>query len=422
MKLHKGNPLYLHIFKYIIISALLSHNTNGFSKNNSYKKTSIDNFYLFHQINKSYVIHPPISLCEQSTSPKYVALGTFSGMVMVVGLIGNLMVILVIQYSQLCKQSGYVLIKSLAAADLGVSLFVTTVKVYIYQQNGNFCSGISLCVFHHLTDGLFPTASITHLLLIALNKFCAVHIPYRYHVVATYSRENVVVLCIWFYCFLWSAAGMFTWDENPLFSLDVISTGIARHCYSINNEYYVCAAICVFIIPVIVAGSLYGVLLYTIIEKMNSTPVPIGNTGALQKNDIRPRYGNMKGAKTLMMVFTGWVVCWVPHFLLILVGYWNPYVLHSFTESHVELSDFISTVLSDVLPCLNSCVNPIIYFITSSMFRHSLRDSYLKLMKKPRHRAGSNSVYNQRSTMILSRQRVIYRSGVSRVLLPNFQQ
>ena len=48
-----------------------------------------------------------------------------------IGFLGNLSIILVIQYSQLRKQPGYVLVTSLAAADLGVSMFVTTNKVRI---------------------------------------------------------------------------------------------------------------------------------------------------------------------------------------------------------------------------------------------------------------------------------------------------
>ena len=385
-----------HILTYIIIiSALLCQNTTRSSRNKSYESMSSNKSYLFHLLNESLVFHPPVPLCEEPTLPKYIALATLSGAVMLLGLIGNLIVIIVIHYSQLRKQPGYVLIKSLAAADLGVSLFVTTTKVHSYQRNANFCSGFSLCVFLHVTDGLFPTASITHLLLISINKFCAVNIPFRYHALVTYSKENVAVLCIWFYSVLWAVAGMLTWETNPLFSLGVITIGINRHCYNLNEVYYVCTAICVFLIPVMVAGSLYVILVLIVIKKMHSTPTPTGKMEALEEDVILPchakqNYGSMKGAKTLMMVFAAWVVCWVPHFILVLVGYWNPSALHSFQENHIWWSDFISTLMSDVLPCINSCINPIIYLITSSIFRHSVKDSYLKLLKKPRHRAGSN--------------------------------
>ena len=131
-----------------------------------------------------------------------------------------------------------------------------------------------------------------------------------------------------------------------------------------------------------------------------------------QTSPVQPNFGSKKGAKTLMTVFAGWVICWMPHFSLILINYWSPHSLQAFAESHRWLSEFISTVLSDVMPCINSCINPFIYFKTSSIFRHSLTDSYLKIMKKPRHRAGSNSLRrcgSQRSSSLDT----IVRYGVS---------
>ena len=351
--------------------------------------------------------------CEEPTSPKHIALAVFSVIVMLLGIIGNLVVILVIKYSQLRKEPGYILVTSLAAADLGVSLFVTTAKVHMYRRNGNFCSDLSFCVLHHITDGFFPTASITHLLLICINKFCAVTSPYKYHAFVTYTREVVVALCVWFYCLVWTAAGLVTWDADPLFSLTVLSIGIDRVCYNKNALFYVCAAICVFIIPVVVAALLYAILIVIVVEKTNSIPIVIGNgahpeeTTGLRKNPGGPTFGSKKGAKTLIMVFSGWVICWLPHFVLILVNYWSPLMLHSFAVKHRWCAEFITTVVSDVLPCINSCINPFIYFKTSYAFRHSLKDSYLKLMKKPRHRAGSSSVKRVGSWMSPSMETVV---------------
>ena len=317
---------------------------------------------------------------------------------LVLGFLGNLTVILVIQYSQLRSQPGYVLVTSLASADLGVSLFVTAAKVKHYQQNGNFCSSLAFCVFQNFTDGLFPTASITHLLFICINRFCAITSPYSYHSLVTHTREIVVVVCVWFYCLLWTSAGMVTWDASPRFAVNVLSNGLDRICYSYNALFYVCAAIFVFIIPVVVAGVLYVIIVFIAIEKIQSTPSVKGEDTSrcddlslcqTKGDQVQRRSSSARGAKTLMLVFTAWVFCWMPHFLLILVNFWNPLLLADFQMNHGWLSEFVATIVSDVLPCLNSCINPLIYFFTSSIFRHALKDSWLKLHKKPRHRAGS---------------------------------
>ena len=132
--------------------------------------------------------------CEYAASTKYKILAMFSVAVLIIGILGNSLVILVIQYStSLRQQSGYVILTSLAAADLGVCVFVSTFKVDMYVSNGNFCHGVGLCVFIHLTDTLFPITSITHLLVICMNRHYAVTRSYSYHMHVTYAKEKVAL-------------------------------------------------------------------------------------------------------------------------------------------------------------------------------------------------------------------------------------
>ena len=167
--------------------------------------------------------------------------------------------------------------------------------------------------------------------------------------------------------------------------------------------YYVFAAICVYIVPVIIAGSLYTIILVIVSKKVHATPVLIGKKESIKENQrlerttLRPNFGNTKGAKTVMIVFSGWVVCWVPYFSLILGVYWKPRGYYELERRHKWLAQFISTIVADVLPCINSCINPFIYFKTNSLFRYYLKDSYLKLLKQPRRRIES-SVGNVRGS------------------------
>ena len=81
----------------------------------------------------------PTTTCTYTTSVKYQILTLFAVLVFVTGVLGNLLVILTIQYSAtLRKQSGYLILTSLAVADLGVSFFVTTFKIDMYLKNGSW--------------------------------------------------------------------------------------------------------------------------------------------------------------------------------------------------------------------------------------------------------------------------------------------
>ena len=150
---HSQDKLY--VIRYIIISAFLCHNAHGSTKNHSQSTIVSININRSYSFNRTYFFNSPFSTCNEPTSPKNIVLATFSGVVLLVGIVGNLMVILVILYTRLRKQPGYILVSSLAAADLGVSFFVTTVKVHMYIQNGNFCSDLSFCTFCHIRDCSF---------------------------------------------------------------------------------------------------------------------------------------------------------------------------------------------------------------------------------------------------------------------------
>ena len=147
-------PLKPYVIILMLLLSTTQSNSNRAMHINSFATS--DNTTIPHNFNSShpnnYSFDDP---CETPTSPKYIALASFSAVVVVLGVGGNLRVILVIQYCQARKQPGYALVTSLAATNIGVSRFVTTSKVQLYQHNRNFCSNLSFCVFHFFTDSLF---------------------------------------------------------------------------------------------------------------------------------------------------------------------------------------------------------------------------------------------------------------------------
>ena len=75
---------------YIIISVPVCPQKHGCERNNSPTNSStIDPFILSHLNNASYVGYTPKTSCEESTSHKYIAMVTFSAIVMVLGIIGT---------------------------------------------------------------------------------------------------------------------------------------------------------------------------------------------------------------------------------------------------------------------------------------------------------------------------------------------
>ena len=318
---------------------------------------------------------------------------------------GNLAVILVIQYSQLRKQPGYVLVTSLAAADLGVSFFVTTFKVDMYVKNGNFCHQIELCVFIHLADTFFPIASITHLLVICLNRFYAVTRSYSYHIYATYGRQKLVVAAVWCYAILWTCLGMFSWDSSPSFYYRIMVYEESRYCTGPNAYYHITLAIAIFIIPMIITTVLYSIILGIATDKASDIPTPVHIYGSTSK----PKNTNTtKGVKTIASVFAAYMICWLPNFIVILIQYFAPSVIYEFFMYSPLAYDVVTTVISNVLPTVNSAINPFIYFMLSDKFKHAFRDNLKKISKRSRYSDGMSQ-----NGMLLVRRNTLSPSSSS---------
>ena len=58
--------------------------------------------------------------------------------------------------------------------------------------------------------------------------------------------------------------------------------------------------------------------------------------------------------------------------------------IHLFIQDPLRY-DIVTTIISNVLPPLNSCINPFVYFIFSAHFRVAFKDFLFKLVKSHRH-------------------------------------
>lgn len=357
--------------------------------------------------------------CESSTSLRNIIFSCFLVCVLLVGLCGNTLSIVVILSSRsLQKQVAYKFIISLAVADMGVSFFVTTMELRSRLQNGNFCDSLGVCHYFTLVTFVFPMASITHLLVIAVDRFCAVVTPYRYAVLFTHSNVKFFIACTWIYVLFWAAAGMFSWDPPNHIAPMILSAGQGRFCFYENNMYVTIMSIFIYFLPTVISTCLYCVILWVAMKQANtigrmrqqqqqiknndkcrgtseegntkrdqnanrslSTASPAVTTHKKQRRRLKR---DLKAARTIAFVFVAYTVCWMPHFITILITIWNFSAIQRFQTNHRLAYDVIFTAFSNILPTLNSCINPFIYFLFGASFRTAFKDVLRKLLKKPR--------------------------------------
>uniref|UniRef100_A0A0N5BA95 G_PROTEIN_RECEP_F1_2 domain-containing protein n=1 Tax=Strongyloides papillosus TaxID=174720 RepID=A0A0N5BA95_STREA len=190
---------------------------------------------------------------KESELLQNIFIGTLLVVLILFCVIGNLMVILAILLERdLRSRPQYYLIFSLAVADLFVGLFVTPLGAWITVAGGwNF--GEALCDFWTSVDVLLCTASILHLVAIALDRYWSITDIY-YVQNRTPKRITCMLIIIWFVSLLISVAPIFGWKDAMSTSrvleehVCLISQEISYQVFSTASAFYIplIAIICIY--------------------------------------------------------------------------------------------------------------------------------------------------------------------------------
>lgn len=337
------------------------------------------------------------------------------GVMILATIVGNVFVIAAILLERNLQSVANYLILSLAVADLLVAALVMPLGA-VYEVSKEWTLGPELCDMWTASDVLCCTASILHLVAIALDRFWAVtNVDYIHH--RSPKRVGGMIAVIWSVSFLISAAPMMgwkdpEWHERLRNKMCIISQDVG---------YQIFATITSFYFPLFVILVLYwrvyqaarkrirrriGTNAHTALcrgpitisetttfTRMSSQPSPektsngstlnghpidsredssaMGHSAispVVAPHQIRRREGELrkerKAAKTLGIITGAFVICWLPFFILAVLMPlctlscdFNPYLIATFLW----------------LGYFNSTLNPIIYTVFSPEFRNAFK-------------------------------------------------
>ncbi|CAH1707189.1 unnamed protein product [Chironomus riparius] len=133
------------------------------------------------------------------------------GIIILATVIGNVFVIAAILLEKNLQSVANYLILSLAVADLLVACLVMPLSA-VYEISREWKLGPELCDMWTSSDVLCCTASILHLVAIALDRYWAVtDIDYAHQ--RTAKRIGIMIVILWILSFLVSIAPMFGWKD-----------------------------------------------------------------------------------------------------------------------------------------------------------------------------------------------------------------
>uniref|UniRef100_A0AAY4CV76 G-protein coupled receptors family 1 profile domain-containing protein n=1 Tax=Denticeps clupeoides TaxID=299321 RepID=A0AAY4CV76_9TELE len=282
----------------------------------------------------------------------------FSGMV--VTILGNLVVIVSIMHFKQLHTPTNMLVMSLAVADLLLGLTVMPFST-LRSVEGCWYFGDNVCTLHSSVDMFLTSASIYHLVFIAIDRYQAVCNPLLYPTRVTIRTAWLTIAVSWVtaagysYGLVYSKANV-----NGLMEM-LQSTYCVGSCNLLFNAVWgALDTSLTFFLPCTVMMGLYAKIFLVAkghVKKIGelSRSMKVNVSGTSSQSSER------KAAKTLGIVVGAFIFCWMPFFVNSII---DPFI--NFGTPAILFEAFIW------LGYFNSTLNPIIYGLFYPWFRKSL--------------------------------------------------
>ncbi|XP_028840426.1 alpha-1A adrenergic receptor [Denticeps clupeoides] len=333
-----------------------------------------------------------------------VPLGMVLGAFIVFAIVGNILVILAVVCNRHLRIPTNYFIVNLAIADLLLGTTVLPVSATL-EILDYWVFGRIFCDVWAAVDVLCCTASIMSLCVISIDRYIGVRYPLRYPAIVTEKRALLAMLGVWVMAVVISIGPLLGWKQPP--------SNDDRVCQITEEPFYALfSSLGSFYIPLAVILAMYcrvyvvakrttknleaGVMK----ERMDSSELTlrIHYKGSQTQEDCGKGQARSsltvkllkfsrekKAAKTLGVVVGMFILCWLPFFLVLPIGSFNPnlYPPKTFFKVIFWLGYF------------NSCLNPIIYPYYSREFKQAfIRILRCQCQQKRRY---SWRAYNYRS-------------------------
>ncbi|XP_053597878.1 transcription termination factor 2 isoform X3 [Microplitis demolitor] len=198
---------------------------------------------------------------------------------------GNVFVIAAILLERHLQSVANYLILSLAVADLLVACLVMPLGA-VYEVSHEWTLGPDICDIWTSTDVLCCTASILHLVAIALDRYWSVtNVDYIHH--RTAKRIGIMIAVVWFVAFLVCIAPLLGWkDPHWNTRIEVDKTCLVSQ----DIGYQIFATVSSFYLPLLVILILYWRILQTARKRIRRrVGQPINAQGATKTMECKTK-------------------------------------------------------------------------------------------------------------------------------------
>ncbi|XP_054724244.1 allatostatin-A receptor-like [Uloborus diversus] len=278
------------------------------------------------------------------------------GIIVVVGLIGNTLVVVVVACNPQMRSTTNMLIINLAIADLLFIMFCVPFTAFDYALPYWPFGDLWCRVVQYLVI-VCAYASIYTLVLMSLDRFLAVVHPIASMSVRTVKNALVAISVMWAVIVVACVPAL---QSHGQVSYTIENTEFSVCVFLSNEGYsYMAYQICFFLSSYIVPLGLIFVLYMLMLKRLWFGVTPGGRVSA---ESLRSK---KRVTRMVVIVVVIFAVCWCPIQIVL--------VLKSVHAYSLTTGKIILQITSHILAYMNSCVNPILYAFLSDNFRKAFR-------------------------------------------------
>lgn len=273
----------------------------------------------------------------------------------VLSAVGNLLVCAAVGLNRKLRTVTNYFLVSLAVADICVG--AVAIPCAILTDVGLPRHRLHLCLLMLSVLITLTQSSIFSLLAVAMERYIAIFMPFRYHVLVTPRNATLVILATWLLAFLIGLVPLMGWHKTPPASGDCFFVLVVDMTYMVYFNFFACV-----LAPLLVMFLIYARIFVMVWRQARRVGLERSRPGGERQVRARMRR-ETKMAASLFLVLFLFAVCWIPLHVI------NCFLLLC-PRCAVPLELLLAAI---ILSHANSAVNPFLYAYTMTAFRDTFK-------------------------------------------------
>ncbi|KAM4713080.1 adenosine A2c receptor [Anableps anableps] len=274
--------------------------------------------------------------------------------------LGNLLVCAAVGLNRKLRTVTNYFLVSLAVADICVGMIA--IPCAILTDTGLPRYNLYLCLLMLSVLIMFTQSSIFSLLAVAVERYVAIFMPFRYRILMTPRNAVLVILATWLLAFLIGLVPLMGWHKTPPDSGYCFFVLVVDMTYMVYFNFFACV-----LAPLIIMFLIYAQIFVTVKQQVRRLGPEQPSRAEGQNRAAASMRREMKMATSLFLVLFLFTVCWIPLHII------NCFLLLC-PRCPVPFELLLTAI---ILSHANSAVNPFLYAYTMTAFRDTFKAIFL---------------------------------------------